>query len=306
MSEERTRATLFLERLPDRILRDFVRRYRKRFGLRCSVARPELIRQVVDRVPIDVVEELYAQYEDAGNVTTFLYGHAGGLLNKVRNIQDLNHILMRVGLGSQFRHQEKVKLKQYPQPVFFDVLSAGKRRIKTRFEYVGESMPYRDPETRELKVISPLRTVVSVLHLASGFLEVRTRDQATSTRTIRVLYRLFGGRFKKLKFSRQHLGQWIEWAKTLRNARFRPLTGVLSSLWMTARRDLDLRQEKTFREWWTRGEPVSGIYVQFEHRRGQVVGFGINAQLGKLFFRSFASEDVITLVVAEAERILAA
>jgi hypothetical protein len=66
---------------------------------------------------------------------------------------------------------------------------------------------------------------------------------------------------------------------------------------------LDLREIDLFKETWKKGERLDGIYIIFEHPSGEELGFGINASMGKIMFRKFASEEV-KFVIDEARTIL--
>jgi hypothetical protein len=53
-----------------------------------------------------------------------------------------------------------------------------------------------------------------------------------------------------------------------------------------------------------KGERVEGIYIKFEYSSKRELGFSINARMGKIMFRTFASEEEIRLVVNQGRLIL--
>jgi len=94
---------------------------------------------------------------------------------------------------------------------------------------------------------------------------------------------------------------WIDWALTLTNARFKP-RGPLSTVSLSSKGWIDLKQVEEFKEWIKRGEPIGGIYVRAQVN-AEFVGFAVNAD-GKIVFRSYASEDEISTVIEAARKIL--
>ena len=251
-----------------------------------------------------LLDELYPQYENAGNVSTHLFQLNDSRISRDLNVEDLKDILEENDLIDAFQQRIPIQLIYVPQPVYFNYVDRNGGRIYTRYEYLGRPEILRDPSTRRLVRLNPLKTAFSCLHVSDGLFEVRTRSRDVAYAVARALRKVFGGQYRDLSFSRDQLGQWIDWALTLRNARFKPIAGVLSTLWMTARRELDLRDEEMFKEWWSRGEPLTGVYIRFEYSKGRLLGFSINARRGSIYFKSYASEDEIEFVLKKAKEIL--
>lgn len=90
---------------------------------------------------------------------------------------------------------------------------------------------------------------------------------------------------------------------TLRNARFKPIPPV-RTLYMGAERGVDLRNIELFREWWKKGERVEGIYINFRPNSKEMLGFSINALMGKIMFKTFASEEEIKMIINKGQEIL--
>ncbi len=227
-----------------------------------------------------------------GDVTIHLFRISESKLNNITGETELAEISKSIEL--------KKELSALPEPVEI-ILSEDK--VGIRYEFLGEPIVYQDPETRELKTVRPLKTAFSIVHFSTGLTEVRIYERIHALNVIKVFKQYFGGEYEILKFTREHLGQWLEWATHLRNARFKP-KGPISTLYMGAKGWRDLRDIDLFREWWRKGEPVEGIYIKFEYAPKEEVGFGINAKMGKIMFRTFASEEEIKLIIDQAGRIL--
>ena len=289
----------FLERLPKKVLISFAKKYG--VGLKGDLSDQEELRsQILEKVPKSVIlQQLYAPYGWAGNVTIYLY-----LFKDIK--AELEEVSLRKRLESALDNiNSKQKLTTKPKPVEVILPDKENNEIRVRHEFLGEPIIYQDPQTYELKTVNPLMTIFSVVHLPNGFTEIRAREKKNANEAIEQLkeYFHFQGKFEPLSFAREHLMQWIDWATTLRNARFKP-EGPISTLYMGAKSWLDLRDVKLFKEWWEKGEPLEGIYIKFEIKPEEEVGFGINATMGKIMFRTFATEEEINFVIKEARLIL--
>jgi hypothetical protein len=73
---------------------------------------------------------------------------------------------------------------------------------------------------------------------------------------------------------------------------------------MSAKKRQDLRDIDLFKEWWEKGERIEGIYIKFEYSPKEELGFSINARVGKIMFRTFASEEEIKFVINQGRSIL--
>jgi hypothetical protein len=281
-----------LERLPISILVNFARKYRKDFSLKIHLPREKLLSQILQKVPENIlIQELYQPYGWAGNVTIHLFQIVGSNLNLITDENQLKNILRGVNFEKE--------LTELPELV--DITLSGDE-VRVRHNFLGKPIIYQDPETRKLKSVKPLETAFSVIHLPNGLTEVRVYERVHALNVMKKIKQYFGGNYEKLSFTREHLSQWIEWAVKLRNARFKP-TGPISTLYMGAKEWYDLRTIKEFRELWEKGERIEGIYIKFETSSKRELGFGINV-MGKIMFKTFASEKEIKIVVEKGREIL--
>jgi hypothetical protein len=289
----------FLERLPKKVLISFAKKYGG--GLKGDLSDQEELRsQILEKVPKSVIlQQLYAPYGWAGNVTIYLY-----LFKDIK--AELEEVSLRKRLESTLNNiNSKQKLTTKPKPV--EVILPDNTEIRVRHEFLGEPIIYQDPQTYELKTVNPLMTIFSVVHLPNGFTEIRAREKKNANEAIEQLkeYFHFQGEFEPLSFTQEHLMQWIEWATTLRNARFKPEMEPISTLYMGAKRWYDLRELDMFKEWLKKpGAKLEGIYIRYEGSSEEGVGFGINAKVGKIMFRTFVAEEDIKFIINEAQEIL--
>jgi len=295
LEERREPLEAFLHRLPVKILTRFARIHKEEFNLKISQPKEKLISQILEKVPDEIiVQDLYAAYGWAGNVTVHLFHISKSELNNISEEAELLDILNNLNLIS------KKQITGLPEPVEIKFVDD---KIRIRHEFLGKPIIYQDPVTRKMQTIKPLRTSFTILNPQNGVTEVRVYERVHALNTVKVLTRYFGGNYEKISFTREHLAQWIEWALTLRNARFKPL-GPISTLYMSAQKEYDLRDIEMFREWWKKGEKIGGVYIKFEYRPKEEIGFGINAEVGKIMFRTFASEEEIEFVVDQGCKIL--
>jgi hypothetical protein len=284
---------VFLNRLPSKILINFARKHKKSFDLKSHSPREELISQILQKVPEEIIlQDLYAPYGWAGDVTIHLFQIVGSKLNEIFKESRLTDVLKSFNF--------KRRLTELPEPVD---MTLSDNEIRIRHEFLGEPIVYQDPSTYKLQTIRPLKIAFSIIHLPTGFTELRVRERVYALNAIKLLKRYFKGDYKILSFTRDNLAQWIDWATTLRNARFKP-TGPISTLYMGAKEWVDLRKIELFKEWWKKGERIEGIYIKFEYSSKEELGFGINAKVGKIMFRTFASEEEIKLVINQGRSIL--
>jgi hypothetical protein len=282
----------FLRRLPHKILIDFARKYKKSFNLKIHSPREELISQILGKVPEKIIlQDLYAPYGWAGNITIHLFKIDGSKLNKISKKSQLDDVLKSFNF--------KRELTEEPKPV---AITLSDNYIRIRHEFLGEPIVYQDPITYELKTVRPLKTAFTVIHLSDGFTELRISERKYALKTIKLLVKNFGGNYESLRFEREHMAQWFEWASTLRNARFKPIR-PLSTLYMAAQKGEDLRKIQYFIEEWKKDTYLEGIYINFTYKNKEL-GFGINAKVGKIMFKTFASEEEIKFVIDQGRKIL--
>jgi hypothetical protein len=284
---------VFINRLPTKILINFAKKYKKSFDLKPHLPRKELILQILQKVPEEIIlQDLYAPYGWAGDVTIHLFQIVGSKLNEISEESQLANVLKNFNF--------KRRLTELPEPID---ITLSNHEIRIRHEFLGEPIIYQDPNTYKLQTIRPLKTAFSVIHLPAGFTELRIHERVYALNAIKLLKQYFGGEYRSISFTRDHIAQWIDWAATLRNARFKP-TGPISTLYMSAKKREDLRDIDLFKELWERGERVEGIYIKFEYSPKEELGFSINAKMGKIMFRTFASEEEIKFVIDQGRKIL--
>jgi len=278
------RLIALVRRLPAKILKEFCKKYSKDYGLKVYARRSELVSQILAKVPEEVlIKELYMKYEQAGNTTVHLFKLEG--IN-VKKITDL--ISPRTELSEV--------------PIIVDMMWINNTKLMIRFEYVEPILVVN--EEYQLEVRNKLQVAFAIMHVLDNFVEVRTRSRNTALWIIRMLAKHMNSSYEPLRFSRDQIGSWVDWAKTLRNARFKPIRSALSTVSLTAREEYDLREIEEFEEWWKKEERVGGIYIKAEIPTGEELGFGINAEYGKIMFKTFASEEEIQYVIKKAKQIL--
>lgn len=281
----------------------------REYGIRRSgVSIEELRKMIAEVVPYEKIEEIYTRYEDAGNVTIHLFKFRKENVGNLSNEDSLLEMLKRYKMEDRFKKRVKIKLTSEPKIVFIDLVDG---RIKIKLEAKGSLIIKRDADTRKIIKFSPLVSSVAFIHTDTGLVEIRVRERKYAKKVCEKLAEIFnnGEECEPISLSDDELEKIIEWAHTLRNATIKPLQGRISSLRVTAARDSDLREEKVLDKI---GELVgdytkSGVYVQYNHQfsngRELRVGFQINSIQGKIFFKSYVSEEVITHVLSKIKEI---
>jgi len=286
---------LFLSKLPGRILLSFARKYKNKFKLRVFNSKEKLISQILEKVPKKIIiQELYSLYGEAGNITVHLFRVKNSMLNNISSQTELSELLKNSNLTLEG------DISESPNPVKIEFID---NKIRMRFEFLGEPITYLDPLTRIIQTVKPLRTSFLVMNPKNGIAGVRVSERKYALEMIKLLTKYFGGEYEKIHFTREDIAKWIDQALTLRNVRFKPIVDI-STLYMSAKVEKDLRDSETFKQWWNKRERVGGIYIQFNYRGNEKIGFGINAWDGKIMFRTFVGEEEIEYVINQACKIL--
>lgn len=301
---ENKRKLEMLFHIPRYLLEDLAQKYK----LPKSGKIDELRKRLYEKVPLEEIEEIYEKFEDAGNVTIHLFKFDKSYLVDLENNDQLLMFLKNVRMESIFKKRREIKLTSEPQLIFIDK-KAGK--IKIRLEARGKVITRRHAETREVISFPQLISGVAFIHTDSGLVEIRIRNREYARRICNKLAEIFnnGKNFEHLNFNEKELERIIKWAKTLRNVTIKPLSGRISSLRITAAQESDLRSEEKYKEIEeTIGENIkTGIYVQYVHslndNRKLKIGFQINSQQGKIFFKTYVNEEVVDYVLSKIKEV---
>ncbi len=281
----------------------------RKYGIRRSGVSIEELRKIIaEIVPYEKIEEIYTRYEDAGNVTIHLFKFKKENVSNLSNEDYLLEVLKRYKMEDRFRKRVEIKPTSEPKIVLIDLVDG---RIKIKLEAKGPLIIRRDADTRKIIKFSPLISSVAFIHTDTGLVEIRVRERKHAKKVCEKLAEIFnrGEEYESISFSDDELEKIIEWAHTLRNATIKPLHGRISSLRITAARGSDLRDDEIFDKI---GEIIgeysrSGVYIQYIHQfadgRELRVGFQINSLQGKIFFKSYVSEEVIMYVLSKIKEI---
>jgi len=288
--------------------RDVLEDLAQKYNLPKSGDIEELRKRLAETVPLEKIEEIYEKFEDAGNVTIHLFRFNRDHIINLKDDNKLLELLKDSGLEDVFRKKKDVKLTSESQIVFIDTING---KIKIKLEARGETITKRDAETRKIISFSPLISSVAFIHTDSGLVEVRVRNRRYAKRICDKLAEIFNNRedYQQIDFNEEELEEIITWTTTLRNATIKPLSGTISSLRITAAQGSDLRNEEKYREIEKIiGDSIrTGVYVQYEHtffdNKKLRVGFQINSQQGKIFFKSYVNEEVIDYVLSKIKEI---
>jgi len=293
-----------LRHIPGYVLKDLAEKH----GLPKYGKVEELRERVAESISLEEIEDIYERFEDAGNVTIHLFKFDKSSVSKLRNESELNSLLKDHGLEDRFGKKKDIKLTSKPQIVLVELTSESK--IKVKLEAKGETITKRNAETREIISFPPLVSSTALIHTDTGLVEVGARGRSLARYICDELARIFndGREYQGLNFDEHDLEKIVDWAATLRNVTIKPLSGRISSLRITAAKDSDLRNEEIYRERERYiGECIrTGIYIQYEWSsggKGQKVGLQINSRQGKIFFKSWVSEEVIDDVLSRIKEI---
>ena len=293
-----------LSYIPKFFLIDLARKY----GIPSSIKISELREKLAEKASIEEIEEIYEKFEDAGNVTIYLFKFDKENVEGLSDPKTLFGFLKNRGMENVFKKKRHLKLTSEPQIVFVDVINS---KIKVKLEAKGDPIIRRDAESRRIISFSPLITSTAFIHTDSGLVEVRIRNRRYARKICEKLSEIFNGGkdCNQIKFDEKELKEIIKWAETLRNATIKPLSGAISSLRITAAQGSDLRNEEKYKEIEKIiGESIrTGVYIQYVHEFGEnkilKVGFQINSQEGKIFFKTRVNEEVVDYVLSKIKEI---
>lgn len=257
----------------------------------------ELRNELAKCAILDEIIELYEKFKDAGNTTIYLYKFNNVDFSSIQ--QSLNNLVRN------FKSTKRNVLTHEPQLTF---LEEQNNKYKLRFESKGETKYLIDAKTRKLISIDPLISSVVLIYNKTHIIEIRTRSKRYANVIHNKLNDL-GINCEKIVFNENDLDKIIKWADTLRNATIKPLSGTISSLRITAASNRDLRNENSYHKITDIiGSSIrTGIYIQYNHTLSNnkmlKVGFQINSRDGKIFFKSYVSEEVIEYVLSEIAKL---
>jgi len=281
----------------------------EKHGVKKSGSTEDLRKRLAEVVKYEVVEDVYEKFEDAGNVTIHLFKFDKGNVSRLRDESVLRGLLREYGMEDVFKSRKEFKVTETPRIVFIDYADKDKEKIKIKLEFRGPFVVRRDADTRKLIKFSPLLHGVVVIHVDSGLVEARIRSRKFATLICEKVSEYFNnGSYEFVDFSEEEVEEIIKWGKTLRNAILKPLGGGISSLRLTASKGSDLRHERAYREVDKLvGECMrTGIYIQFDYKydeKVRTVGFQINTRYGKIFFKTYVSEEEIDYVLSKIKEI---
>jgi len=280
-----------LKDLPIRILKSIVSQHE----LSPSGSKEDLIEKVAREVSFDEIFSYYQQYLDGGKVTCHLFYAKGikDIFKEVKSKKDIIRTLESYGYAPQEEVSEK------PTLVGVEFLKSG--WIKLKYEYPGVPIKYRDISDKKIKTMVPLFSAIVKFSVSMDIIEIRTRNRKIAKMIFRDIIRNLKLTGDSIEFTDKQILEWVEWAKTLRNARVKPLTEGLSSVSLTAEKNTDLRVHSEFKKWIEKGK-LRGVIIQFDYKE-YTLAIQINAAEGKIFFRSFVGEEEIEFVISQASRI---
>jgi len=270
----------------------------------------ELIKRLAEseKISYEIIEEIYEEFEDAGNITIHLFQFISNNLVRLKQEKNLIALLKKVNLLDTFNTKKEIKVTSKPEIVQIKYVD-NNEKIKVRLEFRGKEIIKRDAETKKVIHFHPLIYTLVVIHLKDGLVEVRTRNRDFAKITCERISEIFSdGKYTEIKFNENEIETIINWARTFRNATIKPLSGGISSLRMTASRNSDLRNEGLYaKREKIIGECIrTGVYLQFDFERdGKIrnIGFQINTNQGKLYFKTKSSEKEIDYVLQKIKEI---
>jgi len=278
------------------------------FGIPKSGHIEILRRKIAEEVKYMEIEEIYEEYEEAGNVSIYLFQFKRKNLLGLNQEENLRLILKKYDYDNIFESQVKIKVTSIPQLVIIGYANKNKTKIKVRLEFKGKEIIERNAETREVIRFPPLIHTTAIIHL-DGLVEIRTRSRRFADQICKMISKYFNeGSYESIIFNEDEIEELINWVKTFRNATIKPLSGGISSLRMTASIDSDLRNEKLYknREELIGASIRTGVYLKFDfifNKEDRSIGFQINSGQGKIFFKTAVSEEEIDYVLSKVKEI---
>lgn len=266
----------------------------------------ELRQKIANKFEYKKIEEIFEEYEDAGNATIYLYRFQNGYLKLLRRQASLLKLLKENDLEETFESRQRIELTTKPKIVLVKYKNKSKTKIKIVLEFKGKEIIARKADTRELIMYEPLLSITVVIQL-NGLIEVRTRSRKIANKVIEIIAEHFNNqKHEKIQFNEENLEELINWAKIFRNANIKPLAGEISSLRMTAKKDSDLRKIDLYTNRTSFiGECIrTGIYLQFEYGvDNRKIGFQINPLQGKIYLKTMIGEEEIDFILSEIRKI---
>ena len=266
----------------------------------------ELRKKIAEILLYKKIEEIYEDYMDAGNATIHLFKFKKSNLEGLKEEGNLNKLLKENEIEEFFKNRRVIDLTSSPQIVLIEYKNKEKSKIRVVLEFKGFQIRTRRADTRDILVYNPLITIKTIIHL-DALVEIRTRKRDHAKNVLNIIANIFNNdMYEEIKFSEEDLENIIKWAKTFRNTIIKPLSGNISSLRMTAKQGSDLRNIDLYnkRDEFIGPNIKTGIYLQFEYgTKNRKIGFQINSNQGKLFFKSMVGEEEINFVLSKIKEI---
>ena len=255
-----------------------------------------VINSFVDELSLEAKKEILSQYGDAGRASSFVFKSR----EKTPSIQTV-YPKARTLLDAE---PESKFWEHYPYIDDVEIDHAT-RTLRVRFHYLLGSVSLIDQETGRPRQHRRYWRGVVVYRPGSKLLEVRTKYRSMARRmSARVPAYLGLDPFLSLNFMDPEMNQkFIAWITSLNSATIElPISEVSGSLIITARKGMDLRTAKRYREELKYGRLRHG-HVTIERKKGHKVNFHIYFRQCHKKYTLFSSEEDIEYIVNALEKI---
>jgi len=257
----------------------------------------ELSEFLLKEFPDDVKEEIIASYGDAGNVLSYFFT-SGDKIPTLEALKKTSHDIYSLKESSE-------TLEDVP---YFDEVEVQRftQTLRIRFHYFKGWTYLLDEETKTVKQFRRAFYGVVVYRPQKSLLEVRAKHldlaRKSAQRTATALG--MGNLPTSLDFRKpEFIKRFLDWIRSLNNARIEfPIREAKSSLIISARSGIDLRQLKEFHTYLEHGM-LRGGHATIEKEKGKEINFRIFFRDCRTYFTSFCTEDDINFVVEALEKI---
>lgn len=256
----------------------------------------ELPDYIVQESNIEQRQRLLSQYAYAGNVLC----HYFYLKRRTPSYAELVERLANLSVKAEVPEQifENTPYFEYAEE------DETTHSIRIRYRYFRGTTLLYDPETRKSKENLITHFVSALVRPERHLIEVR----ASHRPVVRdVSYRVasllsLGSPFTLNLYDLDRIQSFLDWIVSLNNARFEfGESEDVSSISISAKRRVDLRNTQKFQEYYAQGILRGGhATIAKEH---ESINFRIFFRDGRVYFTSFSSEDDIIMVVDALEKI---
>ncbi len=277
----------------------------------------EDIRRAFLDLPGDKVNEILAEYAEAGSITCYIYvldDDASSFIKKdsQKITNELRATIQPISDARPIVINEARHLPRFNE-IWIDAISlSGKYSYYKFFDEHNKKKPV---ELQKRRIVENIAVRLNIEH---GFLVVRTSDNVLADKVKTIVMSIVGGTADRLHFSNEDVNSILQWAASIRGANFR-LEREVSAISMTAGRDKvsgaihSLAEAGDFHRYREEGELVSvyihiqpgkeGAHIPDEDEKPQpdedYIGFRINFLGGKIYFKTALSETEIREKVKE-------